>query len=109
MASQPRRTPTRPGIPHSISRRRFLQGVGAAGGAFTLSPFVRQLLAQGSVLPPPAASGIEHVVVLMMENRSFDHMLGWLDGADGRQRGLKYLDAAGNEHRTYPLAPDFQG
>ena len=109
MASRPRRTSTRPAIPHALSRRRFLQGVAAAGGAFTLSPFVRGLLAQGSVLPPPGASGIEHVVVLMMENRSFDHMLGWLDGADGRQRGLKYFDAAGNEHRTYPLAPDFQG
>jgi phospholipase C len=24
----------------------------------------------------PATSGIEHVVVVMMENRSFDHMLG---------------------------------
>lgn len=21
---------------------------------------------------------IEHVIILMMENRSFDHMLGWL-------------------------------
>ena len=26
----------------------------------------------------------------MMENRSFDHFLGWLPGADGRQAGLQY-------------------
>jgi phospholipase C len=45
----------------------------------------------------------------MMENRSFDHMLGWLDGADGRQNGLRYADATGTLHRTYRLAPDFQG
>src|ERR1043166_1417661 len=31
-----------------------------------------------STLPPPAASGINHIVVVMMENRSFDHFLGWL-------------------------------
>jgi phospholipase C len=27
---------------------------------------------------------VEHVVVLVMENRSFDHFLGWLPGADDR-------------------------
>ena len=39
-----------------------------------------------------AESPIEHVIVLMMENRSFDHMLGWLhesnaeiDGLDGSE------------------------
>lgn len=26
---------------------------------------------------------IEHVVVLMLENRSFDNMLGWLGASDG--------------------------
>ena len=62
-----------------------------------------------TALPSPETSGIEHIVVLMMENRSFDHMLGWLDGADGRQRGLRYPDEAGVLHRTYRLAPDFQG
>jgi phospholipase C len=49
------------------------------------------------------------VVLLMMENRSFDHLLGWLPGADGKQAGLSYTDAAGVSHATYPLAPDFQG
>jgi phospholipase C len=57
----------------------------------------------------PAASGIEHVVVVMMENRSFDHLLGWLDGADGRQAGLRYPDRDGRLQKTQPLAPDFQG
>jgi phospholipase C len=45
----------------------------------------------------------------MMENRSFDHILGWLPGHDGRQDGLSYLDAAGVRHKTHSLAPDFQG
>jgi phospholipase C len=33
---------------------------------------------------------IRHVVVLMMENRSFDHFLGWLPKADGETLGLTY-------------------
>src|ERR1051325_2924996 len=45
----------------------------------------------------------------MMENRSFDHLLGWLPGADGQQAGLTYVDAANVSHATYLLAPDYQG
>jgi phospholipase C len=60
-------------------------------------------------LPLPEDSGFEHVVVAMMENRSFDHFLGWVPGADGKQAGLQYLDKSGTPHATYPLAPDFTG
>jgi phospholipase C len=60
-------------------------------------------------LPNPTNSGIEHVVVVMMENRSFDHLMGWTTNADGRQAGLSFTDTNGNAHSTYPLAPDFQG
>ena len=45
----------------------------------------------------------------MMENRSFDHLLGWLPGGDAKQAGLSYVDRAGVTVPTYPLAPDFQG
>ncbi|MEA2340555.1 MAG: phospholipase, partial [Solirubrobacteraceae bacterium] len=55
------------------------------------------------------SAGYDHVVVVMLENRSFDHFLGWLPGADGRQQGLAYRDRAGVLHPTHPLAPDFQG
>lgn len=62
-------------------------------------------------LPNPEDTGIDHVVVLMMENRSFDHYFGWLPGADGRQAGLKFRDANGNLRDTFDLAArgDFQG
>ncbi len=40
-------------------------------------------------LPSPRNLPIDTFVVLMMENRSFDHYLGWLPGADGRQAGLR--------------------
>jgi phospholipase C len=35
-------------------------------------------VAAASELPAPDASGIDHIVVVMMENRSFDHYLGWV-------------------------------
>lgn len=59
-------------------------------------------------LPPPATSGIQHIIVVMMENRSFDHFLGWVPGADGRQAGLSFLDKQGMAQASFPLAPNFQ-
>jgi len=59
--------------------------------------------APATSLPAPAASGIEHVVVVMMENRSFDHFLGWLPGADGKQSGLTFTDRYGLKHTTHHL------
>jgi len=44
-----------------------------------------------------------------MENRSFDHFLGWMPNADGRQAGLTYVDGAGRAFETHALAPDYQG
>jgi len=60
-------------------------------------------------LPSPNKSGIEHIVVVTMENRSFDHFLGWLPGANGRQAGLTFFDNNNTAYPTYPLAPDYQG
>ena len=54
-------------------------------------------------LPRPDESGIEHIVVVMMENRSFDHLLGWMPNANGRQAGLTFLDNNGNPNPTYRL------
>jgi len=60
----------------------------------------------GSPLPAPAAAPFDTVVVLMMENRSFDHVLGWLPGSNGRQGGLSYLDKDDVALETWPLGPD---
>jgi len=57
---------------------------------------------------PHGSNDVEHVVILMMENRSFDHFLGWLPGADGRH-DMIYQATDGNWYPNYPLAPDFQG
>jgi phospholipase C len=75
-----------------------------------MSIFARAAVAQSTPsLPPPDQAGFEHVVVVMMENRSFDHFFGWLPGANGQQAGLNYKDSAGLSHPTHALAPDYQG
>src|SRR5947199_622925 len=92
-----------------ITRREFLAGAGALGAAVALGG--GRSIAQAaspkytgsSQLPHPADSGIEHIVVLCMENRSFDHYLGWVPGADGRQEGLSFPDSAGLLHDTHHL------
>jgi phospholipase C len=60
-------------------------------------------------LPDPVSSGIDHVVVVIMENRSFDHLLGWLPNAEGKQAGLSFNDNNGLSHPTYALSGDFTG
>lgn len=60
-------------------------------------------------LPDPKDAPFDTVVVLMMENRSFDHMLGWMEGVDGKQAGLSYEDSQGTAYETRPMAPDWQG
>src|ERR1700761_8294958 len=60
-------------------------------------------------LSRPDQAPFDTVVVLMMENRSFDHLLGWLPGAKGRHHGLRFADSRGPVHETYPLAPEWQG
>ncbi len=67
----------------------------------------RPLLARS--LPDPSEAPFDHVVVLMFENRSFDHLLGWLPGADGVQAGLQFADQTNTVYPTYALAPDPQG
>lgn len=90
-----------------LSRRGFLAA--AAAAVVAPRPLLHEVLGVPAQLPSPARSGLDHVVVVMMENRSFDHVLGWLPGADGRQAGLTFTDSAGVAHETFPLAPDFQG
>jgi len=66
------------------SRRRFLQAAGAGLGAASLfSPRLQRAVAA----PAPAGTGtlrdVEHVVILMQENRAFDHYFGCLRGVRG--------------------------
>jgi phospholipase C len=94
-----------------LSRRRFLQIAAASSGlAVTGTDLLSQAVANASsTIRPDGSRGVRHVVILMMENRSFDHFLGWVPGADGRH-DLTFVSAVdGNTYPNYPLAPDFQG
>jgi len=87
----------------SIGRRKFLQ-IGAASAATTVgacSPPPLVCTPRAEVRTPTAFDGrIEHFIVLMLENRSYDQMLGALSGpeddgvADGAR--LAYEDRSGS-------------
>ncbi|MFG2480868.1 phosphocholine-specific phospholipase C [Streptomyces fagopyri] len=66
-----------------VNRRRFLQLAGGTAAVTALSNSVERAAA----LPAHHASGtiddVEHIVVLMQENRSFDHYFGSLRGVRG--------------------------
>src|SRR5437588_9999224 len=57
-----------------LSRRRFLAGTAGLAGSLAF-PGIR--------LGRAAETPIQHVVILMQENRSFDHYFGLFPGADG--------------------------
>jgi phospholipase C len=82
-----------------MNRRTFLK---ATGGLATSAAFNPETLRA-------ASSQIKHIVVVMMENRSFDHFIGWLPNANGKQAGLSYKDIHGVIHPTHELAPDLTG
>jgi phospholipase C len=67
----------------SDDRRAFLQMAAAGVGAAALPPGVARALE----LPANRATGtirdVEHVVILMQENRSFDHYFGTMRGVRG--------------------------
>ncbi len=122
----------------SIDRRRFLQAGGLLGAGAALglagtgcvpgssgpgigAEYFPTSLPQGNMLDLVASeSPIEHVVILMMENRSFDHWFGWLRDDEGyHERGRTnygggftidaapdqtYLDPEGHAVSTFSMA-----
>jgi phospholipase C len=102
----------------AVNRRRFLQITGGATAATSL-PMLTASIARAAAVSPNRRTGtikdIEHVVILMQENRSFDHYFGTLKGVRGfgdpRPAKLpdgkavwRQADAAG--HEVLPWHPD---
>ena len=88
-----------------ISRRSLLKGAAAAGGLAALAPRVARA---DRGLGLNTNSPVDHIVVVMMENRSFDHFLGWVPGA-AAERDLTFYDDEGVAHQTRHWAPDYSG
>jgi phospholipase C len=64
-----------------FTRRRFLGGAAAASALAMLPNGMAQALAQPR--KPAATTDVKHVVILMQENRSFDHYYGSMSGVRG--------------------------
>lgn len=66
-----------------VSRRRFLQLAGGSVAATMLSDSIARALAIPANRATRSLKDVEHIVVLMQENRSFDHYFGVLRGVRG--------------------------
>jgi phospholipase C len=66
-----------------IDRRRFLQIAGGSVAATALSSSVARAAAIAPAVRSRTVNDVEHIVVLMQENRSFDHYFGSLRGVRG--------------------------
>jgi phospholipase C len=71
----------------SNSRRRFLQTAVASGGAIAALNILPESIRRALAVPASSRTGtlqdVEHIVVFMQENRSFDHYFGHLRGVRG--------------------------
>jgi phospholipase C len=69
------------------SRREFLRlataSAGAAAGVAMLPPSIRKALAIPATTTTGTIKDVQHVVIFMQENRSFDHYFGTLRGVRG--------------------------
>ena len=103
-----------------FTRREVLSGaagvaaiaaLGTALGGCSSSPTSSvPAAAKGSVggITDPSKAPFDTVVVLMMENRSYDHLLGWVPGTNGKQAGLSYPGLDGGRRSTHFLADNTQ-
>lgn len=71
----------------TYTRRRLLSTAATTGaatlGMMALPPNVRKILASSRPGSQPSLRDIKHVVLLMQENRSFDHYFGTMSGVRG--------------------------
>ncbi len=69
------------------SRRDFFRksagAIGAASALTMLPPVIRKALAVEAAVDTGTIQDIKHIVILMQENRSFDHYFGTLKGVRG--------------------------
>ena len=70
-------------MPRSPSRRQFLRLGSATAAAAVLPENLKRALAIAPHTVTGTIQDVEHVVILMQENRSFDHYFGCLQGVRG--------------------------
>ena len=71
---------------HPSTRRQFLQRAATVGGAAAFAAWANPIIERAHAADPNgqgSLADIEHIVLLMQENRSFDHYYGTLSGVRG--------------------------
>jgi phospholipase C len=93
------------------TRRRLLQSAATVGGVAAASLALPSNVRKAMAATPPARGrleDIEHVVLLMLENRSFDHYFGTLSGVRGFSdpNAMKLPGGRSVFHQPDALNPD---
>jgi phospholipase C len=96
-------------MPARLTRREALAGAAAAGVA--TSSVARALEAMAAAPRRGSIKDVEHVVILVQENRSFDHLFGTLRGVRGFGASSKAFaqpgyDAPGHDGHLLPFRFD---
>ncbi len=94
-----------------LSRRRLLTGALGTGAFAAAGSLLPPGLRTAMAAPPPRAGSlddVEHVVILMQENRSFDHYFGTMRGVRGFDDPDAVTLPSGRSvfHQPDPLSPD---
>ncbi|MET9174240.1 phosphocholine-specific phospholipase C [Streptomyces sp. RM1] len=96
-----------------VNRRRFLQIAGATSAFTALSSSIQRAAALPAHHRTGSLEDVEHIVVLMQENRSFDHYFGTLNGVRGfgdpravSQQGRSVWQQSDGTKDVLPFHPD---
>ena len=87
------------------SRRRFLTAASAAGAASLFTPAMQRAFAQPAKRMRGSIRDVQHVVILMQENRAFDHYFGCLRGVRGYGDPRPLTLPSGRSVFHQPVAP----
>jgi phospholipase C len=94
------------------NRRAFLRSVATATGATAAMTTFPEAIAKALSIPAHQRTGtiedVEHIVILMQENRAFDHYFGTLNGVRGfgERFPLPVANATGIVNRTVWVQPN---
>jgi phospholipase C len=91
-----------------IARTAALAGAAGLGASLPLNSLLSAAASQQARVPYPKPRDlpIDHFVVLMMENRSFDHYLGWRAVLDGRPAPPNKNDHHRPKHNNHQIPTD---
>ena len=93
---------------YRISRRNFITGAAGAVASASLLASLPPSVADAAERGEGSLDRIEHVVILMQENRSFDHYLGTMRGVRGfgDRAALRMNNNQDIFHQPDPLRAD---